>query len=107
MPISDELIGYVNRIVRATRPETTNNSNVNDWVSWGAGPRAGQAMILTAKARALQAGRFSVTLEDVKKVAFPVLRHRIIVNFRAEAEGITSDTVTQNLIEQVALNPKL
>jgi len=107
VPISDELIGYVNRIVRATRPETTNNSYVNDWVSWGAGPRAGQAMILTAKARALQAGRFSVTLEDVKKVAFPVLRHRIIVNFRAEAEGITSDTVTQNLIEQVALNPKL
>jgi len=107
VPISDELIGYVNRIVRATRPETTNSSNVNDWVSWGAGPRAGQAMILTAKARALQAGRFSVTLEDVKKVAFPVLRHRIIVNFRAEAEGITSDTVTQNLIEQVALNPKL
>src|SRR6056297_191787 len=107
VPISDELIGYVNRIVRATRPETTNNSYVKDWVSWGAGPRAGQAMILTAKARALQAGRFSVTLEDVKKVAFPVLRHRIIVNFRAEAEGITSDTVTQNLIEQVALNPKL
>jgi len=106
VPISDELIGYVNRIVRATRPETTNNSYVKDWVSWGAGPRAGQAMILTAKARALQAGRFSVTLEDVKKVAFPVLRHRIIVNFRAEAEGITSDTVTQNLVEQVTINSK-
>lgn len=99
VPISDELIGYVNRIVRATRPETTSNKYVKDWVSWGAGPRAGQAMILTAKARALQAGRFSVTLEDVKKVAFPVLRHRIIVNFRAEAEGITSDTVTQNLLD--------
>ena len=107
VPISDALISYVNRIVRATRPETTDNSYVKDWVSWGAGPRAGQAMILTAKARALQAGRFSVTLEDVKKVAFPVLRHRIIVNFRAEAEGISSDTVTQNLIEQVTLNPKL
>jgi MoxR-like ATPase len=106
VPISDELIGYVNRIVRATRPEATNNSYVKDWVSWGAGPRAGQAMILTAKARALQAGRFSVTLEDVKKVAFPVLRHRIIVNFRAEAEGITSDRVTQNLLEETTLNPK-
>lgn len=106
VPISDELIGYVNKIVRATRPETTNNSYVKDWVSWGAGPRAGQAMILTAKARALQAGRFSVTLEDVKKVAFPVLRHRIIVNFRAEAEGITSDSVTQNLVEQTSTNPK-
>lgn len=100
VPISDELISYVNKTVRATRPETTSNSYVKDWVSWGAGPRAGQAMILTAKARALQAGRFAVTLEDVKKVAFPVLRHRIIVNFRAEAEGITSDQVTQNLLEQ-------
>lgn len=99
VPISTELISYVNKVVRATRPETTDNSYVKDWVSWGAGPRAGQAMILTAKARALQAGRFSVTLEDVKKVAFPVLRHRIIVNFRAEAEGITSDTVTKNLLD--------
>lgn len=105
VPISNELIAYVNKVVRATRPETTNNSYVKDWVSWGAGPRAGQAMILTAKARALQAGRFSVTLEDVKKVAFPVLRHRIIVNFRAEAEGITSDSVTQNLLEQTTTNP--
>jgi MoxR-like ATPase len=99
VPISKELITYVNKVVRATRPETTDNSYVKDWVSWGAGPRAGQAMILTAKARALQAGRFSVTLEDVKKVAYPVLRHRIIVNFRAEAEGITSDTVTENLLD--------
>lgn len=105
VPISKELIAYVNKVVRATRPETTNNSYVKDWVSWGAGPRAGQAMILTAKARALQAGRFSATLEDVKKVAFPVLRHRIIVNFRAEAEGITSDSVTQNLLEQTTKNP--
>lgn len=105
VPISDALISYVNKLVRATRPETTDNSYVKDWVSWGAGPRAGQAMILTAKARALQAGRFSVTLEDVKKVAFPVLRHRIIVNFRAEAEGITSDTVTRNLVEQATTNP--
>lgn len=99
VPISKELITYVNKVVRATRPETTDNSYVKEWVSWGAGPRAGQAMILTAKARALQAGRFSVTLEDVKKVAYPVLRHRIIVNFRAEAEGITSDTVTENLLD--------
>ncbi|MFD0798814.1 AAA family ATPase [Maribacter chungangensis] len=99
VPISKELIAYVNRVVRATRPETINSGYVKDWVSWGAGPRAGQAMILTAKARALQAGRFAVTLEDLKKVAFPVLRHRIIVNFRAEAEGITSDTVTQNILD--------
>lgn len=99
VPISDDLIDYVNKIVRATRPETTTDTFVKEWVSWGAGPRAGQAMILTAKARALQDGRLAVTEEDLKKVAFPVLRHRVIVNFRAEAEGITSDKVTEKLLE--------
>lgn len=99
VPISDDLIHFVGRVVRATRPETTSNEYVKEWVSWGAGPRAGQAMILTAKARALQAGRLSVTLEDLEHVALPVLRHRIIVNFRAEAEGIDSDQVTRQLLK--------
>ena len=105
VPISDDLIAYVNKIVRATRPESTSNSFVKEWVSWGAGPRAGQAMILTAKARALQAGRMAVTLEDLKKVASPVLRHRIIVNFRAEAEGISSDKVTEELFKSIDFSP--
>lgn len=104
--ISDDLIGYVSDLVRATRPETTNSDFVKQWVGWGAGPRAGQAMILTAKARALQEGRFSVTLEDLKHVAFPVLRHRVIVNFRAEAEGIDSDAVTKELLEKSKVNVK-
>lgn len=99
VPISDDLIRFVSRIVRATRPETTRNDFVKEWVSWGAGPRAGQAMILTAKARALQQGRLAVTLEDLKNVALPVLRHRVIVNFKAEAEGITADHVTHKLLE--------
>ncbi|MEH6681772.1 MAG: MoxR family ATPase [Sediminicola sp.] len=99
VPISDELIAYVSKVVRATRPDTTANAYVKEWVGWGAGPRAGQAMILTAKARALLAGRLSVIKEDIQKVALPVLRHRIIVNFRAEAEGISSDHVTQHLLE--------
>ena len=99
VPISDDLINLVSQVVRATRPETTSNDYVKEWVSWGAGPRAGQAMILTAKARALLQGRLSVTLEDIKHVALPVLRHRIIVNFRAEAEGITSDKVTETLLK--------
>ena len=98
VPISDDLISFVSQVVRATRPETTANSYVKEWVSWGAGPRAGQAMIVTAKARALLQGRFSVTLEDLKQVAKPVLRHRIIVNFRAESEGITADKVTFQLL---------
>ena len=99
VPISDDLVNFVGRVTRMTRPETTSSDFVKEWVNWGAGPRAGQAMILTAKARALLQGRLSVTLEDLKHVALPVLRHRIIVNFRAEAEGITSDHVTNNLLK--------
>lgn len=106
VPISDDLISFVSNLVRATRPETSINTYVKEWVGWGAGPRAGQAMILTAKARALQEGRYAVTLEDLKKVAFPVLRHRVIVNFRAEAEGITSDDVTTHLLESSLGNLK-
>ncbi len=98
VPISDDLITSVSTLIRATRPETTTDSYVKEWVNWGAGPRAGQAMILTAKARALINGRLSVTLDDLKHVALPVLRHRIIVNFRAESEGITSDDVTNQLL---------
>ncbi len=103
VPISDNLIDFVSTIVRATRPETTTNDYVKQWVGWGAGPRAGQAMILTAKARALSQGRMAVTLEDIKNVALPVLRHRVIVNFKAEAEGITSDQVTTHLLKEINL----
>ena len=101
VPISDELISKVSKIIRATRPETTSDEYVKQWVSWGAGPRAGRAMILTAKARALSQGRLSVTPDDLKFVAFPVLRHRVIVNFKAEAANITTDTVTQKLLETI------
>lgn len=104
VPVSDGLIEYVSTVVRATRPESTSSDYVKQWVGWGAGPRAGQAMILTAKARALTQGRIAVTLEDIKSVALPVLRHRVIVNFKAEAEGITSDAVTQHLLEQTDLS---
>ncbi|MEC7782186.1 MAG: MoxR family ATPase [Bacteroidota bacterium] len=101
VPISDDLISKVSKIIRATRPETTSDEYVKQWVSWGAGPRAGQAMILTAKARALSQGRLSVTPDDLKFVALPVLRHRVIVNFKAEAANITTDTVTQKLLETI------
>lgn len=101
VPISDDLIHFVSKVVRATRPETTTNDYVKAWVNWGAGPRAGQAMILTAKARALLQGRLAVTLDDINHVALPVLRHRIIVNFRAEAEGINADNVTEQLLKTI------
>ena len=99
--ISDGLIQYVSDVIRATRPDTTSVDYVKKWVDWGAGPRAGQAMILTAKANALLNGKLAVTLEDLQTVALPVLRHRVLVNFRAEAEGIASDTVTQEILKTV------
>jgi MoxR-like ATPase len=99
--INSDLVETVSRIVRATRPGDSELAFVKDWVRWGAGPRAGQAMILTAKARALLRGNFSVTPEDIQKVAFPVLRHRILMNFKAEAEGVTPDNITTRLMESI------
>ena len=96
--ISPELIDQVNQLIRLTRPGTTDVKFVKDFVRWGAGPRAGQAMILTAKARALLHGNYSVTRTDLLHVAFPVLRHRILMNFKAEADGVTPDDVTKQLV---------
>lgn len=99
--INGDLIDMVSRIVRATRPGNSEVDYVNEWVRWGAGPRAGQAMILTAKARALLRGNFAVVAEDIHSVAYPVLRHRILMGFKAEAEGVTPDQVTAKLIETI------
>ena len=97
--INADLIDMVSTMVRATRPGESDVKFVKEWVRWGAGPRAGQAMILTAKARALLHGNFSVTQQDIQAVAYPVLRHRILMNFKAEAEGVTSDDVTEQLLK--------
>jgi MoxR-like ATPase len=99
--ISDDLISYVSRLVRATRPDTTTVAYVREWVRWGAGPRAGQSLILTAKANALLKGRYAVVMDDIKSMAFPVLRHRILMNFKADAENITTDDVTKQLLQMV------
>jgi MoxR-like ATPase len=99
--INDDLVKYVNSIIRSTRPDTTTVAHVKDWVRWGAGPRAGQALILTAKARALFKGRFAVIMEDIHAMAYPVLRHRILMNFKAEAENVTSDNVTAELLKAI------
>ena len=101
--ISDALLDYVTRLVRASRPGHTDVASVKEWVRWGAGPRAGQSMILAAKARALLQRRLAVTLEDLRAVAAPVLRHRILLNFRAEGEGMSPDQVTRTLLDQVPL----
>jgi MoxR-like ATPase len=98
--INADLIEQVSQAVRGTRPAETEDPYIKEWVRWGAGPRAGQAMILTAKARALLNGRFAVTLEDLQHVAYPVLRHRILLNFKAEAEGIKTDEITTHLLKR-------
>lgn len=96
--ISDELLTWVTTLVRATRPGPDAGDYVKEWVRWGAGPRAGQALILSAKARALLNRRFAVTMDDLRAVAYPVLRHRILVSYRAESEGIDADAVTRHLL---------
>lgn len=99
--ISDDLIEYVSHMIRATRPDTTTVAYIKEWVRWGAGPRAGQALILTAKARALFHGRYAVIMEDLQAMAYPVLRHRVLMNFKADAEEVTSDMVTTELLKEV------
>ena len=100
--INADLVAWVNYLVRSSRPGPNADKMVGDFVRWGAGPRAGQAMILTAKAKALLAGRFSVTPDDLNSMALPVLRHRILMNFKAEAEGITADDVTRHLLQKLS-----
>lgn len=99
--INGDLLTWVNNLIRSTRPGEGDDKMVKDFVRWGAGPRAGQAMILTAKARALLSGRLAVTPDDLQQMALPVLRHRILMNFKAEAEGISADDITHHLIAKL------
>jgi MoxR-like ATPase len=102
IPAADAAIGFAARLARATRPaESDASETVKKYVRWGAGPRAGQALILGAKAHALLAGRFAVSPADIVRVARPVLRHRILPNFAAEAKGITVEQIIAELLEDV------
>ena len=102
VPIANELVRYAVRLAAASRPQQNGSPQfVNDWVSWGAGTRACQFLVLGAKARALLQGRSHVTGEDIRALAGPVLRHRILVNYRAEAEGTSVETVIKRLVETV------
>ena len=97
-----KLMQKINLLVRETRPESSKVKMVNAYVEWGAGPRAGQALILCAKARALIKGRFSITPEDISLLAYPVLRHRLSLHFRAEAEKINADQVIREILNAVS-----
>ena len=99
VPVSDHGVDYAVNLVRATRPgEADAPEFVKNWLTWGAGPRAAQYLILGAKARAISRGRLNVSVEDVKQMAKPVLRHRIITNFNADAEGVDTDAVIEKLL---------
>ncbi len=103
VPVADYVFEYARDIVRATRPnEDEATDYVRKYVNWGAGPRAGQSLIVCAKARALLEGRVHATVADIRHVARPVLRHRIVTTFHAEAEGIDSDSVIDHLMEAIA-----
>jgi MoxR-like ATPase len=102
VPVGDYVIEYVARLVRATRPkDPTSPDFVKRMVDWGAGPRAGIFLIQGGKAMAAMDGRFSVAIDDIRKVAVPVLRHRVSTNFQAQAEGKTSEDIIQQLLATV------
>ncbi|MFM7201577.1 MAG: AAA family ATPase [Myxococcota bacterium] len=105
VPVAEHVVRYAVRLARATRPkEPGTPSFVNDWVEWGAGPRASQFLILGAKARAVLEGRFAADMSDIKALAGPVLRHRLVMSYRAEAEGKKPDDIVRELLKLVPEN---
>ncbi|MDA0752544.1 MAG: MoxR family ATPase [Verrucomicrobia bacterium] len=102
VPVADEMIRYAVRLASASRPNQKDTPDfINQWVSWGAGLRAAQFLILGAKVRAVLQGRSHVIIEDIQKLATPTLRHRILTNYRAEAEGVSVENIIQKLLDQV------
>lgn len=107
VPVPEHVFIHARDLVRASRPDQPEaTAMVKKCVSWGAGPRAGQSLILAAKALAVLHGRFHAGIADVRRVARPVLRHRIVTTFHAEAEGVTSDTIIDHLIESAPAPPE-
>jgi len=108
VPVADHIFEYVSTLVRSTRPgESDIPPFINDWVSWGCGPRACLNLITGAKARAILRGRFSVAVEDVQALAKPVLRHRMGLNFAAQSEGVNTDDVVAKLLETIPADGSL
>ncbi|NNM88402.1 MAG: MoxR family ATPase [Phycisphaerae bacterium] len=102
IPVSDHVVDYAVQLVRCTRPHEKDTPDfINNWLTWGAGPRAAQYLVMGAKSRALLRGRLNVSTDDIRQMAKLVLRHRIITNFNADAEGIDCDAVVEKLIQTV------
>jgi MoxR-like ATPase len=102
--VSEQIVRYVAKFVRATRPSNEDSPDfIKELIDWGAGPRAGQFLIQGGKAIAAMDGRFSIAIDDVKRIAIPVLRHRLSANFQAQAEGMTTDDIILRLLEEMPL----
>ena len=102
--VSEQIVRYVAKFVRATRPTNEDSPDfIKELIDWGAGPRAGQFLIQGGKAIAAMDGRFSIAIDDVKRIAIPVLRHRLSANFQAQAEGMTTDDIILRLLEEIPL----
>ncbi|HYE98582.1 MAG TPA: MoxR family ATPase [Planctomycetota bacterium] len=102
VPVADHVIRYAMSLTRATRVSEGGVPDfVKEWVHWGAGPRASQYLVIGAKAHAVLQGRYHVTVQDIRAIAHPVLRHRIVTNFAAEAEGVTADKIVDRLLEVI------
>jgi MoxR-like ATPase len=102
VPVADHVIAYAVRLVRSTRPEDESAPKfIKDWVKWGASPRATQHLILGGKARAILNGRYAVSIDDIKSLAIPVLKHRIIPNLRAETEGVSTEIILRKLLDTI------
>jgi MoxR-like ATPase len=102
VPVSDHVVDYAVNLARATRPGRPESPPfINQWLSWGAGPRAAQHLVLAAKARTILSGRYNVSADDVRTVARPVFRHRLFTNFNADAEGVTPEHIIGKLLETV------
>ena len=105
VPVADHVARYAVRLARMTRRNKEQVPDfIRDYVSWGAGPRASQYLVLAAKARAVLYGRYYVSTEDIRAVALPVLRHRIVTNFNAEAEGLKPDDILARLLKIVPVD---
>jgi MoxR-like ATPase len=102
--IGDHLLRYATRLVRATRPGDTTVAAIRKHVGWGAGPRAGQALVLASKARAVMHGRLAVTREDIGAMLLPVLAHRVLRNFEAEADGVAIADILASLRSEIKVD---
>jgi MoxR-like ATPase len=104
VPVADNVVEYTVKLVNQTRPNTNGSHKyIKDWISWGAGPRASQYLILAAKTKAIIDGRYTPNIDDINSSVIPVLRHRLILNFNAEADGVSTLDIINKLLEAKTL----